>query len=282
MTAFVTRTIADVIAEIIMSRTGFAGSLLVLEGVEDVKFWKSRVTGYSECQLIQAGGKTTVVGAVVKADQLNVPGVLGIVDNDCDSLLSRSLPSINLIHTEARDIETLMLSTRAFEDVIAELGDDKKIEVLERSEGKTIRDIFISRALIFGQLRYLNSLHNWNVSFATIKPQRFAVPSSWSFDISGMVQEFLRQIPAVSEQDLKAQLANILIENPWSILHGKDSLNVLAIGLRAVIGDCQHSQESISLMLRLAFNSLLFKNTTLYLSVKCWESNNCPYRIVAE
>jgi hypothetical protein len=265
-----------------MSRSAFRGSLLVLEGDEDVRFWKSRIANHSVCQIIQAGSKPTVIGAVVKADGLNEQGILGIIDDDCDSCRGLSMPSVNLIRTETRDIETLMLSTSAFDSVLYELGDETKIAALEQSEGRNIRDAFISRALIFGQLRYLNALNSWNVSFDRISPYKFAQPLSWSFDKVAILQEISAQICGLTAQDLEESLAALELTNPWSVLHGKDSLNVLAIGLRGLIGNRQYPASQLSQMLRLAFHGVLFRSTSLYLNIKAWESTNSTYRILTE
>jgi hypothetical protein len=153
MTGFATRTVGDVVAEMLMSRTTTSGSLLVIEGSDDIKFWKTRIAAYPTCQLIQGGSKATVIGAVIKAESLHIPGVLGVVDDDHDSLVGRSLPSANLIHTGMCDIETLLLNSDALDHVVAELGDGSKIAALQAKEGMSIRDILVARSLIFGQLR---------------------------------------------------------------------------------------------------------------------------------
>ncbi len=160
--------------EMLMSRTAFNGSLLVLEGDDDICFWKPRAVSLSECQFVLAGSKPTVVNAVIQLDSLSHTGVLGVVDDDYDSLLGWPVRSTNLVRTETRDMETLMLSTRAFERLLDELGDAKKIQALEQREGRSIRDAFVARALVFGQLRYLSAAQQWNVAFDRLKPPRFA------------------------------------------------------------------------------------------------------------
>ncbi len=57
MTVFISRTVGDVVAEMLMSRSAFAGTLLVLEGDEDIKFLKARTASLAACQVVQAGGK---------------------------------------------------------------------------------------------------------------------------------------------------------------------------------------------------------------------------------
>lgn len=279
-TAFVTRTPGDVVSEILMSRSAFAGSFLVLEGVDDVKFWKTRAVPRNDCQFVMAGSKTTVTEAILRTEALKQAGVLGIIDDDCDSLLGLPLPSMNLIRTETRDMETLMLRSIAFDKVISELGNGEKIHALEQREGKSVREAFISRAHIFGQIRLLNASNNWLVKFDHLRPYRFADIPSWSFDRSLILQEVLRQLPSLTITDLESHLATLPIADTWKVLHGKDSLSVLAVGLRNVIGNQQHPAERIMQMLRLAFDKLLFEATQLYSTIKSWEADNQPYRIL--
>src|SRR5574337_1707452 len=93
MTVFVSRTVGDVVSEILMSRSAFSGSFLVLEGDEDVKFWELRAAR-NECQFVLTGSKVTVVGAVLQSVNLKQIGLLGIVDDDYDSLLGLSNHSV--------------------------------------------------------------------------------------------------------------------------------------------------------------------------------------------
>lgn len=279
MTVFVSRTVGDVVSEILMSRSAFSGSFLVLEGDEDVKFWELRAAR-NECQFVLAGSKVTVVGAVLKSVNLKQIGLLGIVDDDYDSLLGLSNHSVHLIRTETRDMETLLLSSPALDKVLTELGDTGKIRELEQREGKSIRDALVSRALIFGRLRLLSALNKWTIPFDALSPFKFADVASWSFDRAAILREITDRIHGITCAMLESQLANITAIPLWSVLHGKDTLSVLAIGLRSAIGNQQHPRERIMQMLRLAFDDRLFHDTLLYEAVKAWEAANSPYRVL--
>ena len=279
MTVFVSRTIGDVVAEILMSRSAFSGSLLVLEGDDDIKFWRPRSLGHKDCQFVLAGSKPTVLGAVVKLDKTNQMGILGIVDDDCDSLLGRPLPSVNLIRTETRDLETLLLKN-SFEKILCETGDPNKIQALEQIEGVRIRDAFASRALIFGQLRFLSYRNNWTVSFDRLSPWKYANITSWHFNRSAILQEICNQVPSLTSSQLETELAQLKQYDSWSILHGKDCLDVLAIGLRSSIGNNQYSGKLLAQMLRLACDSLMLCGSFLYSNIRTWESLNPKYKVL--
>lgn len=278
MTNLFTRTAGDIVSEILMSRSVFDGSLLVVEGDSDVRFWQTRIT--SRCQVVLAGGKKSLIDAVVRAYEIRQVGILGVVDDDCDSLLGRQLPSPHLVATDVRDAEALMLRSAAFDRVVAELGDPRKMRAFEEAEGRTVRDSLVARSLIFGQLRYLNALNGWNVNCQTIRPWRFADVPTWRFRRQDLLDEFAVCVPGLTSADLERQLSGLGEIDPWRLLHGKDTLDVLAVGLRSVIGNAQHPSERIAQMLRLTFDSNLFAATQLHLGVRTWEAGNPPYQIL--
>lgn len=282
MSVFASRTIGDVVAEILMSRSAFAGSLLILEGDDDIRFWRPRSRGHRECQFVLAGSKSTVLGAIAALEVKNQTGILGVIDDDCDSLLGIPLPSANVVRTETRDIETLLLFNNSFEKVLGEAGDLNKIEALEQREGVCIRDAFISRAVIFGQLRFLNSRNNWTVAFDRLSPWKWADIPSWTFNRTALIQAACDQIPQMTEDMLEAEIAQLHRYSPLSILHGKDCLDVLAIGLRSVIGNHQYSDKRIMQMLRLAFDKTMLRDTRLYSNIKGWETSNPGYKVLID
>ncbi|MDW8392410.1 MAG: DUF4435 domain-containing protein [Oscillochloridaceae bacterium] len=280
MKGFPSRTSGDVVSEILMTQTASKSSILVVEGEDDAQFWKTRAA-LDKKRIVIAGGKQNLVGALVDIEKRKKKGILGIVDDDCDSLFGRAIPSAHIVRTETRDLETLLLSTRAFEKVLAEVGDDTKIEALEQREGRSIRNAFIARALVFGKLRYLSAERNWTVNFAKdFSPWRFADIPSWTFDETRLLQAYVQHVPGVTVQDVQERLACIDVRNPWLILHGKDSLEVLAIGLRECIGQRQIKGEELFRMLRLAFDDALFRDTRLYQAVRQWEQAHPPYQIL--
>ena len=73
----------SVAAEIKMIRMVHDGAFLVVEGVNDVRFWRTR--RHDNCELVDGEGKLNVVGAVHRLDGEGISGVLGIVDDDYDN-----------------------------------------------------------------------------------------------------------------------------------------------------------------------------------------------------
>ena len=70
------------------------GAVMIVEGPGDARFWELR--RHRRCELIEGEGKTNVVESIVRLGRLNCQGVLGIVDDDYDSLLGVKLEAENV------------------------------------------------------------------------------------------------------------------------------------------------------------------------------------------
>ena len=278
MAAFVTRTVGDVVSEILMSRSAFTGSFLILEGDTDSKFWSRRIAR-AQCQIVIAGSKPTVTGAIVQANAVSERGTLGIVDDDYDSLIGIPLPCTNVLRTDARDLEAMLLRSAAFEAVIHEVGDVGKISSFEKSEGVTVREALTVRSLLFGKLRWLNKQKGWGFNFDRLSPWRFADIPNWKIDEPRVITTIADELH-ITEADLRISLATLSAIDPFLILHGKDTIDILAVGLRNKLGTHQHPVERICQMLRLAFDDAMAKATRLFQEVLSWEVGNVPYRVL--
>ena len=141
-------------AEIQMSRAshrGHQGAFLILEGKDDIRFWKSRC--HAACELIDGEGKPNVVGGIQRLDAAQFAGALAIVDSDYDIPTGPRVESSNLLYTDAHDLECLLCRSSALDKVLAEHGDPAKIDQFESSR-VDVRSALLERALIFGRLRW--------------------------------------------------------------------------------------------------------------------------------
>lgn len=278
MQTFVTRNVGDVVSEILMCRTAFSGSFFVIEGDSDSQFFSRRVAK-DHCQIVIAGGKPTVCNAVLRAYQIGLAGILGAIDDDYDCICELPIPSAHIVRTDARDIESLLLRSAALELVIHELGDHAKIAAFEASEGITVREALVRRGLIFGKLRLLDKQNGWNFKFADLSPWRFADSHSWVIDESAVIKHFFAELK-LDPNAFAGSLATISVADPFFILHGRDTVNILAMGLRSKLGNQQHSAERICQMLRLAFDDAMAAACPLFQQIRSWEAANAPYRVL--
>lgn len=279
MQPFTTRTVGDVVAEILMSRTAFSGSFLVLEGETDSKFFSRRVAKV-QSQIVIAGGKSTVCNAVARAYLLGHAGIVGVVDDDYDSICGTPIPSAHIVRTDARDIESLLLRSRALELVIHELGDHAKIAAFETAEGVTVREALVSRGLLFGKLRLLDRQKGWKFNFDELSPWRFADRQNWTIDEAAVIA-FVSSQTNSPPAALASCLAGIVVRDPFAILHGRDTATILAMGFRNALGNYQHPVDRICQMLRLAFDDAMAAACALFQQIRSWEAANAPYRVLS-
>lgn len=279
MGSFVTRTAGDVISEILMSRTAFDGSFLVVEGDSDSKLFSRYMTN-NHSQIVIAGGKTTVCGAILGVYDKGMIGILGVIDNDYDSLCGIPIPSPHIVRTDSRDIESLLLKSAALELVINEFGAREKIVAFEASEGMTVREALVKRALIFGKLRLLNKQNNWNLNFNNLRVWRFGDVHTWTIDESKVISDVSRQLK-ISSAALSQSLCAISVHDPFVILHGRDTADILAMGLKNKLGNGQIHVKQVCQMLRLAFDTAMTAACPLFQRIRDWETINAPYRVLA-
>lgn len=278
MQPIVTRSVGDVVSEILMSRTVFSGSFFVLEGPSDSKFFSRRVAD-DHSQIVIAGGKTTVCGAVLRAYQMGQAGILGAIDNDYDSICELPIPSAHIVRTDARDIESLLLRSPALELVIHELGDCAKIAAFETAEGVTVREALVRRALIFGKLRLLDKQNDWKFNFNSLSPWRFADLQNWMIDETAVIAHISDHLNLPPDALINS-LTAITVPDPFVLLHGRDTADILAMGFRNKLGNHQLPVERISQMLRLAFDDSIAAACLLFQQIRSWEAVNAPYRVL--
>ena len=289
---FPPKTPGDIEAEILMTRQVHKGSFLLLEGQDDSKFWRGRIAK-GECDIVIADGKSNVIGTIKKLDARQFQGVLGIVDDDLDTpnecqyfdkFNGHQHFSVNLIGTDASDLECWLLRSPALESVLLELGDTAKIQQYERRTGLSIREGLWENGLVFGRLRWLESRRAWNqeVSVAKeLKPERFIDRDTWRANEAEVLEAAARRVDLDAEE-LRVLLDGLPSADPWFICQGHDMTEILRLGLQNVLGDLKTTQtkDNIASSLRLAFHDIHLAATQLYADIKNWERLNIHYQIL--
>ena len=254
--------------------------VLFVEGLDDQKFWNGRVDE-TKCTVIQSGGKKHVIVNVEKfSEEKKV--VLGIVDDDFDSLEGKVLDSPNLIATETHDLECLLLRSRAFEKVLAEHGKSQKIEKFKENENKELREALLKRGVIFGRLRWLSCKYDWEINFKHkgLQLENF-IDQNWNIcNQDNLFHELISQLKSPLTHDELNNLLNSLPQNVdlWKVCQGHDLIWLLARAFKKVWGQEQASEVRVASTLR-GIDSTEFLATELATKVKIWECDNQPYQI---
>lgn len=266
----------EILAEIRMSRRGFRGSFLIVEGDDDSRLWRSRVARRS-CELVIGGGKKAVLGGICLVDGNGVEGVLGIIDADFDIVEGHEVPSQNLVRTDAHDVETMILASVALDRVLAELSDPVLVGSFEARSGISVRAALLERGLPFGKLRWLSERNALGIPFDKISPFRFVDESTWSLDECGLLTHVEGLVPGLSAGMLRKGMDSLPPVDPWQICQGHDLVAILSIGLKKVLGRSNPGPEGVCSRLRCAFE---LEATNMYRMIQSWESRSTPFIIL--
>lgn len=269
----------EVVAEVLMTRMGFAGTLLLVEGDDDSRFFRGRIDK-AACDLVIAGGKLSVVGSIQRLDAQHFRGALGVCDDDCASLNGHPSVSPNLIITECRDLDTLLVQSPALERVLAEYGDKSAIQKLEAAQGP-VRDNLTRLALPFGRLRWLSTRDGLGIDFDVLTPFRFIKPN-WSFTAGDIISAAAAQLKE-DPQALEARITALPAVDPWLACQGHDLLAILAIGLGkgGALGSRNPGSKIIASMLRASLDSAHWLTSLLATDIRRWEAANPPFKVLA-
>ena len=268
------------VAEIKMRRTLHAGSFLVLEGKDDIRFWDNTRRRHYSCRLIDGNGKNNVVRGLRRLDEIEFAGALGLVDSNDDHLAGRPLLSANIVATDAHDLECLMCRSSALESVLAEFGDQEKIGRFEQGTGEDIRTALLGRGLTFGRLRW--ATQQIDRSIASPRIRRFVDEGSWTVDVDRLFGETADKIE-IDESALRHRVAELPQADAWHVVQGHELIELLRIGLRRQLGALPASTgvKEISRALRLAMPDEDLRSTTMWRDMKRWEASNGTFRVLA-
>lgn len=137
---------------------------ILVEGETDRRLFEG-LFRKDKCRVMGENGKSNVIEILRQLKRYSVNGVIGIVDDDFDSLNGISHDLENLFYTDTHDIETLIMCSPAFEKVINEFGDMNKIHIAERKKQMEIRDIILMLCLPIGYLRWISQKRLWKLNF---------------------------------------------------------------------------------------------------------------------
>jgi hypothetical protein len=271
------QTAGVVAAEIELLRMNWSGSFLVVEGVTDSKFWRTRKNDL--CDLVIAQGRRMVLNSLSILNSRAIQGVLGIVDDDFDALLGNNPLIENVISTDPRDLEGVLLRARALEKVLAEYADANRLATFLAVEGGCIREAILRRTILFGRIRWINEVGT-QANLESLKPLRFCDVATWSYDEAAIMQEAVKLHVAQTVEELSQQIGELPPADPWLVCRGHDLIDVLLGGLLGVLGGADARRPAIESMLRSGLEGTELQSTQLYKDIRNWETTNSPFQIL--
>jgi len=267
------------VAEMKMLRSSHDAAFLIVEGKDDVRFWRPRC--YSGCDLIDGEGKSNVIGTVRRLDAASFAGALGVVDSDFERVTGRQFESRNLLFTDAHDLECLLCRSSALDKVLAEHGDPGKIHRFE-SAGIDVRTALVERALVFGRLRLAALLARPAVELQ-IRIPRFVDRKTWTVDEEALIHHAVPGPPQDADA-ITDRLGQLPAVDPWHVVRGHDMIAILRMGLRRVLGNLPASvgTSDIAGLLRAGMSPEDLRQTGLWADMHPWTAAKPPYSVLAD
>jgi hypothetical protein len=267
------KCVGEIIAELRMMQTSFKGFFWLVEGPSDIRFFTTRKN--RNVELIAAGGKTNIINTIRKLqeDPINTK-ILGIVDSDIDWLIPQPERPSNIISTDPRDIEGMLLRSTALDKILSEYAEPEKIHKFEQKAGKTVREYIHDTSEFFGKIRAVNELKG-KVSLRKLKPQIFIMKNSWSYDFDAALKFTIDRGVCTSTDELLSLISNLPTMDQWYYVRGHDAVNILTGGLLKEIGRGTPIYDSmIESMLRVGIEEHEYHESNLYRAIENWHYNS--------
>lgn len=265
------KSVGVIVAEIKMMDAGSKCLYWLLEGPSDIKFFSSRK---KECvELIVSGGKRNVIGSIQAfAGEPIYERLLGIVDADIDWLLTDHPRPDNIITTDPRDLEGVLLRSSAYFKVLAEFASPAKVKAFEDKKGCSVLDYVRDTAVFFGRIRAVNDL-NEGISLKKFKPQIFMLNGSWEYDFDAAVNFAVTKGVCVSVEELLSKMHALPDVFVWNYVRGHDAVDILTGGLVSELGGGGKVDGGrIESVLRSGIDEAEFGETKLFRSINDWHA----------
>ncbi|KZB60093.1 DUF4435 domain-containing protein [Thalassospira sp. MCCC 1A02491] len=279
----------DVAQQIRMERSGGAtSSFFVLEGRNDQRTLYTFVDD-EHCEIVIAGKKENVVGAIQILDEEGIPGVVGLIDTDA---VGADYQSENLIDTGVRDMDVIVFLSEAFDRFIFERADPDKLKAFEEKSGKTLRRKVLDACVPIGCLWLVRYHMQVDLKFKGLK-YNFVDEDDLSIDESALLNDVLDQSCSGIDRSEVERRYKIIRRQPFSaedICRGHDLAEVTGIALRKCVADlrCRKTgkpdvrtwRSEVELGWRLSFGSAQFQASPLMGKIQDWEDEHQPYTVL--
>ena len=283
-------TADDICNQISMNRSVFKGNIVLTEGNTDQRLFNKFIDKRSS-RTIPAYSKDNVRSVVNKMVSRGDGKVLGIVDRDLDELQGRTL-SPPIFYTDYRDMEMMLITSSALEEVITEYGDPDRVEKFEKQYG-SIRDAVISSSYYIGLLMYISFIRGYNLNFKDLNFRNFINRKDLGIDVYKMIREVILNTSGceISPKSVQKDLSMIENKHPdkKAVARGHDSVDILLIGLRETFGTYNAgylNSGALGGALRLAYTQESFRTTRIFAETsewsrsrgtRLWSINRRPY-----
>jgi len=275
------------VSELMLMRDKYNGSFLIVEGDTDARLFER--LKYKKCKIRAVGGKYRAIKVTMIMEKRNFQGALTIVDADFDHIEGYEYDNKNLHRTDTYDLDSMMINSPALEKLLSEKTNRNKLR--EFTSSMDIRSKLLCNAKKIAFLRLLALRKKWRLSFKELNFKNFIDKRTLNISENSLIKAVLENSKNASQsfEQIQKELELIKLEltksekvDPWLICNGHDMLEILNIGYQNIFGlYCKNlNEKELGTLLRLAYESNFFKNTTLYNNIIQWEKANFPFKII--
>ena len=281
-------TATRLVTKLQMLRSGKKSkAFVVVEGITDYRLYQ-KVVDTSRCEVIIGESKQNVVEAIKQCEKQDLEGIIGIVDADFDHMQQDKVLPKSLFMTDYHDLETMMMHSRAYDNVLLEYSDINKLARFEMRCKKSLRELLCENIALIGYLRKLSLEQHLNLNFNDLNFMEFTYVSNLALQEDKLIHYLLFRSKklALKNNEQIGQLLHksILAEDDlWQVCCGHDLMELMTIGLIHLFGN-YNAKKLIAGQLegcfRLAYQESYFEETKLYEALCHWQEENRPYQVV--
>lgn len=264
----------DIANEISMLSSIDGGAILAVEGVTDSRLYGKFL--YDNVKIVVGHSKSNVRRAVDECwNNREIKNVVGIVDADLDRIVGRKrTPPI--FSTDQRDLETMLLSSPALDDILAEYADNEALEAFTEEYGP-VYEAILSACYPIGLMMYVSEKYKLSLNFRNLDFRLLLDSRSLQMDEKKLLDEIVLCTAGrcIDRKELGRIYRNEASRNhdPIDYARGHDAVEVLLVGLKHNFGSFNSwnlKTGELSGALRLAFSDRYFSVTTLYKKTLNW------------
>lgn len=278
------QTTDDIANDIRMQRHIWQGSYLLVEGRDDKLFMEPYIDRDS-CRTQVVQGKEIVCEVLNKLNRGGVTGVLGLIDADLDRIRPPDESRSNVIMPEHHDLETMLLSSRALDRVLAEFASQTKMADFSDNT----LDALLERALPLACLRLASAERGLNLRFNKLRYSYWVEKESLEVNIDKMIIDVRNKSSRhdLSVQELRYALDEVrsMGHSQLEICNGHDLIEILAFALRTKLGSNSSKAVDANILrrsLRLAYSEHEFISSPLHRQVRSWEEQSQGFRVLKD
>lgn len=285
-------------------------AVVLVEGGIDRRVYRTILDDADRCVILAHFdmGRKEILDALSR-DWAYGPRTLGIIDRDFDYALPERTYAEGIVVTPTHDVETLVLSTPAFGNLLEKHVDPDVRAAFEERYGASIIDVILRVARPIGLLRLYNALQfvpeQRGMNFKAEETGRipyedYPGTKDFSLSVHGLIDWLFYNTDHPwykDENKIKALKAEILAavadldtryRDDWLVCQGHDLVGLIALGLKDHFGSRPDELEGIikELGTEMTESSVLkpeyLHGCPLCDRVRVWEDTHPPFRVLRD